>query len=113
MVRIAQTRNGKSQIPRAILYSRESRRRAPFTNTNIMGMKLGKAAVVPDVADDPAWPPGTVRLEKLLGGADAEIILQPRPTSDPNDPLNCKYIVLCLGVFSRILPSAARNTFCP
>lgn len=45
---------------------------------------------------DPAFPPGTVRLEKLQGLPDAgagtgtgtEIILQPRPTNDPNDPLN-------------------------
>jgi MFS family permease len=41
---------------------------------------------------DPAWPPGTVRLQQILdtGKAhkDANIILQPRPTSDPNDPLN-------------------------
>lgn len=42
--------------------------------------------------DDPAWPPGTVRLTELLQGAtkgqDEEIILQPRPTNNPNDPLN-------------------------
>ncbi|KAK4497677.1 hypothetical protein PRZ48_010330 [Zasmidium cellare] len=39
---------------------------------------------------DPAWPPGTVKLAQLLGGdkKDAEIILQPRPTDNPNDPLN-------------------------
>lgn len=37
---------------------------------------------------DPAWPPGTVRLELLKAGHDAEIILLPRPTLDPNDPLN-------------------------
>lgn len=40
---------------------------------------------------DPAWPPGTVRLQVLQDnskGQDAEIILQPRPTDDPNDPLN-------------------------
>lgn len=37
---------------------------------------------------DREWPPGTVRLATLLGGSkDAEIILQPRPTSSPNDPL--------------------------
>jgi MFS family permease len=37
---------------------------------------------------DPAWPPGTVRLELLVTGQDSEIILLPRPTLDPNDPLN-------------------------
>lgn len=38
---------------------------------------------------DPAWPPGTVKLAQLLGSdkKDAEIILQPRPTDNPNDPL--------------------------
>jgi len=38
---------------------------------------------------DPAWPPGTVRLELLRAdqGSDT-IVLQPRPTRDPNDPLN-------------------------
>jgi hypothetical protein len=41
---------------------------------------------------DPAWPPGTVKLQQFLSGdnahKDARIILQPRPTDDPNDPLN-------------------------
>ncbi|RDW69881.1 putative synaptic vesicle transporter SVOP [Coleophoma crateriformis] len=36
--------------------------------------------------DDQEWPPGTVRLEDMLKGG--EIILQPRPSIDPNDPLN-------------------------
>ncbi|KAJ5099393.1 hypothetical protein N7532_006394 [Penicillium argentinense] len=35
---------------------------------------------------DPAWPPGTVRLEDLSAGA--EVILEPKPSKDPNDPLN-------------------------
>jgi hypothetical protein len=37
-----------------------------------------------------AWPPGTVKLQQLLKNEtkDAEIILQPRPTDNPNDPLN-------------------------
>ncbi|KAL2813439.1 major facilitator superfamily domain-containing protein [Aspergillus granulosus] len=34
---------------------------------------------------DPAWPPGTVRLEDL---AQSEVILEPKPSKDPNDPLN-------------------------
>lgn len=41
---------------------------------------------------DPAWPPGTVKLQQFLSGSDAQkdarIVLQPRPTDDPNDPLN-------------------------
>ncbi|KAF7544101.1 hypothetical protein G7Z17_g10219 [Cylindrodendrum hubeiense] len=34
------------------------------------------------------WPPGTVRLGDTNASAGSDIILQPRPTSDPNDPLN-------------------------
>ena len=39
---------------------------------------------------DPDWPPGTVKLQQLLKNEanESEIILQPRPTSNPNDPLN-------------------------
>ncbi len=41
---------------------------------------------------DPEWPPGTVRLQTLLHSetkeTETEIVLQPRPTSDPNDPLS-------------------------
>lgn len=37
---------------------------------------------------DRAWPPGTVRLELAKEGGDHDIVLQPRPTSNPNDPLN-------------------------
>lgn len=38
---------------------------------------------------DPMWPPGTVKLTQLLGNSkkDADIVLQPRPTDNPNDPL--------------------------
>ena len=38
--------------------------------------------------NDPAWPPGTVRIELLKEGDEADIILQPRPTTSTNDPLN-------------------------
>lgn len=34
------------------------------------------------------WPPGTVRLEDIQRTNGKDIILQPRPTTDPNDPLN-------------------------
>ncbi|KAJ5819221.1 hypothetical protein N7474_004812 [Penicillium riverlandense] len=38
---------------------------------------------------DSARPPGTVRLEELSRPSEAaEVILQPKPSSDPNDPLN-------------------------
>lgn len=42
---------------------------------------------IEDGWSDPAWPPGTVRLELLKTGSTAEIVLLPRPTLDPNDPL--------------------------
>ena len=42
-----------------------------------------------DEHDDYTWPPGTVRLEDLhQTGKNGEVILQPRPSRDPNDPLN-------------------------
>ncbi|KAL4796243.1 major facilitator superfamily domain-containing protein [Aspergillus venezuelensis] len=48
------------------------------------------------------WPPGTVRIEEK-GSSSREIILQPQPTSDPNDPLNWppwrKYLNLGLVIF--------------
>jgi MFS family permease len=34
------------------------------------------------------WPPGTVRLEAFTVTKGKDIILQPRPSDDPNDPLN-------------------------
>ncbi|KAH6967707.1 serine/threonine kinase 16 [Ilyonectria sp. MPI-CAGE-AT-0026] len=34
------------------------------------------------------WPPGTVRLENTSAPAGQDLILQPRPSEDPNDPLN-------------------------
>ncbi|RAQ62256.1 hypothetical protein COH20_003163 [Aspergillus flavus] len=38
---------------------------------------------------DPSWPPGTVQLEDLpQDGQTTDIILQPTPSHDPNDPLN-------------------------
>ncbi|KAF2768726.1 MFS general substrate transporter [Teratosphaeria nubilosa] len=40
--------------------------------------------------EDEKWPPGTVKLQQLLHNEtkDAKVILQPRPTDNPNDPLN-------------------------
>lgn len=42
-----------------------------------------------DEHDEREWPPGTVRIELITRvSKDQEIILQPRPSDDPNDPLN-------------------------
>ncbi|XPS72338.1 hypothetical protein M3J09_004503 [Ascochyta lentis] len=45
--------------------------------------------------DRSAWPPGTVTLEELRRATgdlqeEVEVILHPKPTNDPNDPLNWK-----------------------
>ncbi|KPM46327.1 hypothetical protein AK830_g218 [Neonectria ditissima] len=49
------------------------------------------------------WPPGTVRLENLGASAGKDVILQPRPSEDPNDPLNWpnwrKYVNFGLVIF--------------
>ncbi|KAJ5689554.1 hypothetical protein N7462_003946 [Penicillium macrosclerotiorum] len=38
---------------------------------------------------DAAWPPGTVRIEELTRSNEgSEVILEPKPSRDPNDPLN-------------------------
>ncbi|KAF3769625.1 MFS general substrate transporter [Cryphonectria parasitica EP155] len=67
--------------------------------------------------DDPAWPPGTVRLERLHGENAADIILQPRPTSDPNDPLNWqkwrKYLNFGLATFYAVMAFAQINATTP
>ncbi|KAH7368674.1 major facilitator superfamily domain-containing protein [Plectosphaerella cucumerina] len=69
--------------------------------------------------DDPAWPPGTVRLEEE-NNSDV-IILQPQPSRDPNDPLNWqnwrKYINFGLAAFYSLmvfaLIDAATPTWAP
>ncbi|KAK7712627.1 hypothetical protein SLS64_005011 [Diaporthe eres] len=73
-----------------------------------------------DWNDEAAWPPGTVRLEKLLGGGNgsqAEIILQPRPTSDPNDPLAWpkwrKYLNFGLATFYAVMAFGQINATTP
>ncbi|KUI65027.1 hypothetical protein VM1G_00988 [Cytospora mali] len=70
--------------------------------------------------DDPAFPPGTVRLEKLKGlnaAGETEIILQPRPTNDPNDPLNWpkwrKNLNFGLAVFYAVMAFAQINATTP
>ncbi|CAN8097521.1 unnamed protein product [Discula destructiva] len=80
-------------------------------------MGSGHATVEMTVADDPAWPPGTVRLEKLRTGADAQIILQPRPTVSPNDPLNWpkwrKNLNFGLATFYAVMAFAQINATTP
>lgn len=77
-------------------------------------MESGKPTIVDD--PDPTWPPGTIQLERLHGG-DADIILQPRPTSDPNDPLNWakwrKYLNYGLATFYALLSFAQINASTP
>lgn len=81
-------------------------------------MRSGNA-VASDRTDDPACPPGTVRLERLLGHdhAKAGIILQPRPTSDPNDPLNWprwrKHLNFGLATFYALMTFAQFNATTP
>ncbi|CZR56637.1 probable synaptic vesicle transporter SVOP and related transporters (major facilitator superfamily) [Phialocephala subalpina] len=66
--------------------------------------------------DPEQWPPGTVKLEDLFRGG--EIILQPRPTVDPNDPLNwapwrkylnfglaCMYVVFVFADINAVTPT--------
>ena len=66
---------------------------------------------------DPAWPPGTVRLELLKTGHDAQIILLPRPTFDPNDPLNWprwrKYLNFGLACFYALMVFAQFDASSP
>ncbi|KAF6832086.1 major facilitator superfamily transporter [Colletotrichum musicola] len=69
--------------------------------------------------DDPAWPPGTVRLEEE--NRSDQIILQPQPSADPNDPLNwpnrLKYWNFGLSAFYSLmvfaLIDAATPTWAP
>ncbi|KIV87379.1 hypothetical protein PV11_02929 [Exophiala sideris] len=58
-----------------------------------------------DGHDAAMWPPGTVRLEDMAAAAKKDIILQPRPSTDPNDPLNWSlkrkywnFVLVCLYV---------------
>lgn len=78
-----------------------------------------ESRVAAEVNDDPAWPPGTVRLERLSGQDknDSEIILQPRPTGDPNDPLNWpkwrKYLNFGLATLYALMAFAQINATTP
>ncbi|KPM45246.1 hypothetical protein AK830_g1281 [Neonectria ditissima] len=63
------------------------------------------------------FPPGTVRLEDMSAPAGRDIILQPRPTEDPNDPLNWpnwrKYINFGLAGFYVLMVSEFINSATP
>lgn len=66
---------------------------------------------------DPQWPPGTVRLEHLHADRRADIILQPRPTFNPNDPLNWprwrKSLTFGLTAFFGLMASAQVSATTP
>ncbi|KAJ9641303.1 hypothetical protein H2204_002981 [Knufia peltigerae] len=63
---------------------------------------------------NPAWPPGTISIEDFHRSTKGEIILQPKPSSDPNDPLNWpswqKYLNLVLVSFYALLVFALLNS---
>jgi MFS family permease len=63
------------------------------------------------------FPPGTVRLEETNSSAPEGIILQPRPTEDPNDPLNWpiwrKYLSFGIVGFYVLLVSEFINSATP
>ncbi|UPK89936.1 hypothetical protein LCI18_000871 [Fusarium solani-melongenae] len=63
------------------------------------------------------FPPGTVRLEETNNSAHEGIILQPRPTEDPNDPLNWpnwrKYLNFGIVGFYVLLVSEFINSATP
>lgn len=64
-----------------------------------------------DDLHDEDWPPGTIQLAHLLGTdkKDGEIILQPRPTADPNDPLVKLLDTLCGGVEADTMSRTGRK----
>lgn len=41
-----------------------------------------------DADGNTLWPPGTVLLENMRAAAGPDLVLNPRPSRDPNDPLN-------------------------
>lgn len=75
------------------------------------------ATVLDDTWSDPQWPPGTVRLEHLNPDRSAAIILQPRPTTNPNDPLNWprwrKHLNFGLAAFFALMVSAQVSATTP
>ncbi|RFU28298.1 hypothetical protein B7463_g8031, partial [Scytalidium lignicola] len=63
------------------------------------------------------WPPGTVTLEDLHASSGKQIILQPSPTDNPNDPLNWsnrrKYLNFALACLYVIMISECINAATP
>ncbi|OKL64099.1 hypothetical protein UA08_00624 [Talaromyces atroroseus] len=59
-------------------------------------------STLPD-ASATMWPPGTIRLADVNASGGETVILQPRPSDDPNDPLNWspwrKYVNMGLACF--------------
>ncbi|ORY59981.1 major facilitator superfamily domain-containing protein [Pseudomassariella vexata] len=72
---------------------------------------------MPETWDDPSWPPGTVRIELLTQDEPTQIILQPRPTANPNDPLNWpqwrKYLNFGMAIFYALMVYAQINATGP
>ena len=69
------------------------------------------------VFDDPQWPPGTMRLERILDNESTQIVLQPQPTTNPNDPLNWpkwrKHLNFGLAAFFALMSAAQINASTP
>jgi MFS family permease len=65
------------------------------------------SSTLPNTSSDPGsntmWPPGTIRLADVTASEEETVILQPRPSDDPNDPLNWapwrKYLNMGLACF--------------
>ncbi|CAM1503168.1 Fc.00g079440.m01.CDS01 [Cosmosporella sp. VM-42] len=49
---------------------------------------MASSQVNTDAEGTNMWPPGTVCIQDTTAGEGNTLILQPRPTDDPNDPLN-------------------------
>jgi MFS family permease len=63
------------------------------------------------------WPPGTIRIEDLYKAKGEDVILQPQPTDDPNDPLNWsnlrKYLNFFLCAFYALMVFALIDVATP
>ncbi|RDL31800.1 Uncharacterized protein BP5553_09202 [Venustampulla echinocandica] len=74
------------------------------------------SAPLADAGSAAMWPPGTVQLEES-NRTIHEIILQPRPTEDPNDPLNWskvrKYINFAFVCFYVLMVNEFLNAATP
>lgn len=59
-----------------------------FRRTDLITRNFTPTMDYGDSSDVVEWPPGTVRIETLQRRKGDDIVLQPRPTDNPNDPLN-------------------------